>query len=84
MAHNKKNWTNNSPVILLGAITSVKKDPQASSAELGYGSCLLLPGELWKTMEKMRLNQIIRHGKPKVFISKGLMNSDFVLIRWGK
>ena len=46
-AHQAASWTDVLPLVLLGIRSAIKKDLQASAAELVYGSPLRLPGEFF-------------------------------------
>lgn len=47
MCHNKSNWANTLPIVLLGIRTALREDLRASTAELLYGTSLRLPGEFF-------------------------------------
>lgn len=44
MCHQNKDWVDALPLVLLGLRTTMRKDLQASVAQLVYGSTLRLPG----------------------------------------
>mgnify|MGYP004574657049 CR=1 FL=1 len=96
-SNNVKNWTELLPSILLGIRSSVKDELQCSPAELVYGQCLRLPGEIIVNqpeivssdylLTKLRQyfdevrNKIIYHGKSKTYIPKSLKDCEFVFIK---
>lgn len=43
---NSLNWSDELPIVLLGIRSSFKEDIEASAAEMTYGQCLRLPGDL--------------------------------------
>jgi hypothetical protein len=47
--HEKENWTEILPNVLLGIRTAIKEDINASSSELLFGSGIHLPGDFFTT-----------------------------------
>ena len=96
-SNNVNNWTDSLPLILLGIRSSAKEELQCSPAELVYGQCLRITGEMvvHKTeiisseylLTKLRQyfdqvkNKIIYHGKSKSYIPKSLKDCEFVFLK---
>lgn len=92
-----RQWVDTLPLILLGLRASFKKDINASSAELVYGTPLRLPGEFFtdiksseprlflenlrQTMRQIRPTPIEHHHKAKPFFHKSLTSYSHVFIR---
>ena len=90
------NWLSELPWVLLGLRTVPKEDLKASTAELVYGSPIIVPGqfvtEVPPTNENLlsdirnRVQQLLpqhssNHSKKQFFVPKDLQSSDFVFIR---
>lgn len=91
------NWMDQLPWILLGLRAVPKADLEASSAQLVYGTTLMLPGEFWPSgpttpsrQSALDMENSLRallpiptqfHGATRSHIPRSLMSSDFVFLR---
>lgn len=96
-SNNAKRWSEKLPLILLGIRTSVKKDLKCSPAELVYGQCLRIPGELVVEsdgnissdllLSRLRehfsevKSEVLYHNKERYYMPKSLKNCEYVFIK---
>ena len=94
LKHNS--WVDALPLVLLGIRAAVKEDLNCSSAQLVYGSAIVLPGEIMSTSPKIpqnefvaKLQDIIRsikptatayHGEKSSFVSPHIKTAPYVLL----
>ena len=89
-------WVDALPFVLLGIRTALKEDLNCSSAQLVYGSEVMLPGEIFSPSNKtpqneffIKLQDIIRsikptatsyHGEKSAFVSPNIKTTPFVFV----
>ena len=94
--HDRSSWVEILPVVLLVIRTAVKKDLNATAAEMIYGTGIRLPAgfflgtkqqasaeyanRLKERMEKVRPHPVAHHGGKKIFIFKELETSPYVCL----
>lgn len=94
---NVEKWSDLLPMLLLGIRTSVKEDLKYSAAELVYGQCLRIPGELLLEstepyssdflLHQLReffsqiRNKVVYHNKEKQHMPKSLQNCEYVFVK---
>ena len=96
-AHQATSWTDSLPLVLLGIRATIKKDVEASPAELVYGSTLRLPGEFFLSNPKASADSAFiqdlrramakvrptlpRPAKHPVYIPEALKSATHVFVR---
>ncbi|XP_055918415.1 uncharacterized protein LOC129950504 [Eupeodes corollae] len=62
MCHEKTNWVDALPTVLMGLRTTYKEDIKASAAEMLYGTSLTIPGEFFVNQDTF--------SDPQIFVQK--------------
>ena len=95
--YDMSNWVEILPIILLGIRTAIKKDLNATAAEMVYDTGIRSPAEFFvpakqqansehanrlkERIEKIRPHPITRHGAKKTFVFRELKTSPYVFLR---
>lgn len=95
--HQTADWSKVLPTVMLGLRTTIKKDLQATPAELTYGSNIRLPGEFFASssaepttefvadlrnqMRNLRPTPVLHHSRTTPFVFKDLISCPSVFVR---